>query len=101
MSLFRSLEAQKAILVSRCEADRERLAKDTAEFRHRARWIELGWDVSQTVLPRLKLLVPLLGFLIARRLPWGARTFGSLQALWQIGRRLVPLASALRSSWRR
>jgi len=101
MSFFRSLEAQKAALTARCDADRERLAEDTAEFRHRARWIELGWDLGQAVLPRLKFFAPVLGFLIARRLPRGARALGSLQALWQIGQRLAPLAATLRSSWGR
>lgn len=96
-----ALAQRKATLIRRCEAERIDLATDAAVFRHRARWIELGWDLGRTMLPHMKLLAPVLGFLAARNLPQGMRALGSLHSLWQLGQRALPFLSGFRAAWNR
>lgn len=93
-----ALLERKAALVARCEAERVALAEEAGEFRYRVRWIELGWDTGRVVLPRLKFLAPVLGLVLARNLPRGARVIGVLQTAWQLGRRLVPMLSGWRAA---
>jgi hypothetical protein len=96
-----ALAQRKASLILRCEADRIALAADAAVFRQRARWIELGWDLGRTVLPHMKLLAPVLGFLAARSLPQGIRLLGRLHSLWQVGQRALSFLSGFRTAWKR
>jgi hypothetical protein len=95
---LKSLAERKADLVSRCEAERTVFLGEVDDFRHRTRWIDAGWRFGVAVAPKLRLLAPVAGLLLARNLPQSTRLLGRVGAIWQIAQRIVPAIAGVRAS---
>jgi len=63
-----SLAKEKQLLLVQCDLDRKRLVGCVADLESRTTWVQLGAQLSLFLAPRLKVLLPVAGFLLPRLL---------------------------------
>jgi len=91
-----NLEERKARLVAQCDATRVELIMGAQDLHRRTRWVDTSYQVVQSVAPKLKLLSPLIGLVLASNLSRGPKVFSMLQSAWKIGRQIMPFVRGIR-----
>jgi hypothetical protein len=90
-----NLEARKARLVARCDATRVEFIMGAQDLHRRTRWVDTSYQVVQSVAPKLKLLSPLIGLVLAGNLSRGPRVLSMAQGAWRIGLQIIPLVRGI------
>jgi hypothetical protein len=91
-----NLEERKARLVARCDATRVEFIMGAQDLHRRTRWMDTTYQVVHSLAPKLKLLSPLIGLVLAGNLSRGPRVFGMVQSAWKIGQQIMPFVRGIR-----
>lgn len=92
-----ALELHKQEILLRCEQDRLKITAGLQDLDSRTRWQQLAGQLLLLVAPKLRLLMPVAGFLISKKIVQGSKT-----ANWMTGlSTLVSLFKSFRSTLNR
>jgi hypothetical protein len=68
-----ALELHKQEVLLRCEQDRMQITADLTDLDSRTRWHQLAGQVLLVAAPKLRLFMPIIGFLISKKFSKGDR----------------------------
>ncbi len=89
-----ALELHKQEVLLRCEQDRLKITADLEDLDSRTRWQQLAGHLLALAAPKLKLFMPIVGFLISKKFSRGGKA-----AQWMAGfSSVVALLKSFRGS---